>query len=108
MEMIAHSYISDSAPNTMFDDVEDFAKNLMEKGRTSRGGRKPSRSRSFGGISKAFGGSRHGGGRLSGSGGGGRYGGGSKRGRHGGGRQKPRAKHQRVTKGRGKRALPRL
>ncbi|KAG0581397.1 hypothetical protein KC19_4G248200 [Ceratodon purpureus] len=107
MEMIAHSYISDSAPETMFDDVDGFPKDVPKKGRTSKGGRKSTRGRGFGGISKASTGGRHGGigSRHGGIGRGhGRLGGG----RHGGGRQKPRAKRQKITKGRGKRTTSKL
>lgn len=92
--MIAHSYISDSAPDTIFDDIEGFAKDLMKNRRAPRGSRKSIKCRSFGGISNASSGNKHGGGRLSRC----RQGGN----RNVGSRQKPRAKRQRTTKSRGK------
>lgn len=87
MEMIAHSYISDSTPERIFDNIEGFPNEPnFTKGREVRRGRKSTKGRSFGGIHKASSTSRQGGGKTN----------------------KTRTKGQRSTKGRGKKSSSRL
>lgn len=81
MEMIAHSYISDTTPDAILDIAEGFPNELgFKEERKSRRGPKSIRMKGFGGIRKASGG------------------------RQGGNRGKPRAKRQKTTRGRGKKS----